>query len=245
MMLHILYMIIVDVVITLIFNVYKGFEFIDSRYLIDIKDTKMLLKESFPLCISVLSSLFIINCPRYIINAHFSVEIQGVFNIIFMPTYGMNLLSQIMFKPQLHKYEALIDLNIVDALKLLIKNIEIITMISIISIFIMYYAGTYMLKWMFGQNVGQYRGLIVLFIISGAVLSINQLMYYLFVILRKQNDILFVNIMCAIITLVIGLFIIKNHGLFGSWVTFMIGQIVLNLEYLYLIRDYVQIVSKS
>ncbi len=216
---------------------YAG-EFRDSWYDPEGRRTASLIKEALPLCLSLMSSLLIINCPKYLINAYLSDEIQGAYSILFMPTYAINLLSQFVFKPFLHSYKDALKEGKRDFGRLFGFHASVCAAFSLCGGFAMWLFGAPLLKLLFGQDLYEYRGMMFLFVLSGGVLAVNQLLYYVMVILCRQKQI-FVNFLFGMaITLLTGVKLVSGLSVFGAWLSFTAGQAGLCAGYLFILRLY-------
>ncbi len=218
------WMIAVNVAATIWWDLRRAGEFRDAGYALEIGRSLSLIREALPLCLSVLGSLFVVNCPKYIINARLSSEVQGLYNILFIPTYSINLLSQFIFRPYLARYEALLRGDGKGFWRLLAKQAGVIAAAGVCLGVFMYLAGAPFLKLLFGQDVSGYRALMGLFMVSGSILAVNQLLYYIMVILRRQKTILLIFLTGSALTLLVGLAFIARFEISGAWMAFTAGQ---------------------
>lgn len=207
-------------------------EFRDSDYRMEPEQTMCLAKEALPLCLSVMGSLLINNCPKYLIDAYLTDEIQGIYSILFMPTYAINLFSQFVFNPFLHRYADALQTDGREFKKLFATHISVIAGCVLLGGGAMWLVGAPLLRIFFGHDLSAYRGMMFLFVLSGGGLALNQLLYYIMVILCKQKVVL--GIFCAgmAVTVFSGLALVPRFSIRGAWMSFSAGQLCLLTGYL-------------
>lgn len=195
------------------------------------EDVKQLLKWNFPLFLSVLGSLIVINAPKYIINFVASDEIQGIFGILYMPTSVINLVGLFIYKPCLEQYAAAIRAEDGSFQKLLSSHSILICAFSVFCAILMLLLGPFILQLLFGLDLGIYRMEMALFMLAGGMMAMNQLLYYLLVILRKQKQILCCYGIAMIAAIIPGLWAIPRYGVRGALLSFAGAQLLLLLTY--------------
>lgn len=227
-----IWMLCVDIAATAWWILRYAKEYRDTGYMPEINGTMRLVREALPLCLSVLSSLLVINGPKYLINAWLSDEVQGVYNILFMPTYAISLLSQFIFKPYLYRYSQTLQGERTAFRKLLLFHTALIGACALCGGIGMWLLGTPLLRILFGQDLRAYRGLMFLFMLSGGVLALNQLLYYIMVILGRRKVVFLIFFMGMAVTLLTGSLCIPRISIRGAYVSFTAGQASLLAGYL-------------
>jgi O-antigen/teichoic acid export membrane protein len=230
------WMLLVDIAVTLWWILRYAKSFRDSSYAPDWTRTKKLVRDAFPLCISVIGSLLIVNGPKYLINAYLSDEIQGAYSILFMPVYAINLLSQFVFKPFFHRYSQVLQKDKKSFFKLFLPHTLSIGGFAFCGGTVMWLIGTPLLRILFGQDLRAYRTMMFLFLLSGGALAMNQLLYYIMVILCRQNLILRNYLVGMIFTLLVGVIFVPRLMITGAWLSFTAGQVSLLIGYLWILR---------
>ena len=185
---------------------------------------KELFIESFPLCLSVLGFLLNINAPKFLINYFLTDEIQGIYTILFMPVYAVNLISQFIFKPYLIKYARNLEKQDGSFEKLLLSQTLFIGLCAGLAAFGMWLLGPWLLKLLFSKNLTAYRGWMGVFMVSGGLMALNQLCYYLLVLLKRQKMILANYSVGIIVSFTAGIAVIPHTGIMGTWLAFTLGQ---------------------
>ena len=185
---------------------------------------KELFIESFPLCLSVLGFLLNINAPKFLINYFLTDEIQGIYTILFMPVYAVNLISQFIFKPYLIKYARNLEKQDGSFEKLLLSQTLFIGLCAVLAAFGMWLLGPWLLKLLFSKDLTAYRGWMGVFMVSGGLMALNQLCYYLLVLLKRQKMILANYSVGIIVSFTAGIAVIPHAGIMGTWLAFTLGQ---------------------
>lgn len=211
-------------------------QFRDSGYGFQMEKTWRLIREAFPLGISVLASLVLMNAQNYMIYLLISDEAQGAYTLLFMPVYAVNLMSQFIFKPYLHQYSLMLKEGKQGFRSLFTKQVFSIEIIVVGGALCIWILGVRLFELFFGQNLSEYRDLMSLFMISGGFLAVNQLLYFLMVILGKRKELLLNYMISIAITIPVGVILISHIALGGAWLSFTVSQMCLMTGYVLILR---------
>lgn len=232
------WMLIVSIFSALWWPLRYAKKFRDSGYVLEYAQTKRLMRETLPLCLSVMSALLVINAPKYLINAYLSDELQGVYSILFMPTYTVNLAGQFVFKPYLYRYSLTLQRGRREFKKLFIVHAAIIVVCAFVGSISLWLIGAPLFYLLFAQDLRKYRVMMFLFLLSGGLLAVNQILYYIMVILHKQRSV-FINFLLGIaLTVLLGQSVIPQFSLGGAWLSFTAGQTGLLVGYIFILHYY-------
>ena len=188
---------------------------------------KSLFLEALPLALSVLGYQVIINMPRYLINLYLDEAAQGIYHLLFLPAYVVNLMSQFIFKPYLHTLSDLLMEDHGKARKHVLRLLGLIASGTALLPLIMRFLGPPVMKLFFGQDITPWNTQQCLFAASGGILAANQLLYYLRVIERRQKRILAAYLAGAAAAAALGVLLIPGKGIDGAWISFTAGQTVI------------------
>ena len=75
-----------------------------------------------------------------------------------------------------------------------------------------------------------------LFMISGGFLAVNQLLYFLMVILGKRKELLLNYMISIAITIPVGVILISRIAIGGAWLSFTVSQMCLMAGYFLILR---------
>ena len=229
-------MLIADIVATVYWIRRYASQFRDSGYGFQMEKTWRLVREAFPLAVSVLASLVLMNAQNYMIYLLISDEAQGAYTLLFMPVYAVNLMSQFIFKPYLHQYSLMLKEGQEGFRRLFTKQVFLIEIIVIGGALCIWAFGVLLFGIFFGQDLSEYRNLMSLFMISGGFLAVNQLLYFLMVILGKRKELLLNYMISIAITIPVGVILISRITLGGAWLSFTISQMCLMSGYFLILR---------
>ena len=229
-------MLIADIVATVYWIRRYASQFRDSGYGFQMEKTWRLVREAFPLAVSVLASLVLMNAQNYMIYLLISDEAQGAYTLLFMPVYAVNLMSQFIFKPYLHQYSLMLKEGQEGFRRLFTKQVFLIEIIVIGGALCIWAFGVLLFGIFFGQDLSEYRNLMSLFMISGGFLAVNQLLYFLMVILGKRKELLLNYMISIAITIPVGVILISRIALGGAWLSFTISQMCLMSGYFLILR---------
>ena len=229
-------MLIADIAATVYWIRRYASQFRDSGYGFQMEKTWRLVREAFPLAVSVLASLVLMNAQNYMIYLLISDEAQGAYTLLFMPVYAVNLMSQFIFKPYLHQYSLMLKEGQEGFRRLFTKQVFLIEIIVIGGALCIWAFGVLLFGIFFGQDLSEYRNLMSLFMISGGFLAVNQLLYFLMVILGKRKELLLNYMISIAITIPVGVILISRIALGGAWLSFTISQMCLMAGYFLILR---------
>ena len=229
-------MLIVDIVATVYWIRRYASQFRDSGYGFQMEKTWRLVREAFPLAVSVLASLVLMNAQNYMIYLLISDEAQGAYTLLFMPVYAVNLMSQFIFKPYLHQYSLMLKEGQEGFRRLFTKQVFLIEIIVIGGALCIWGLGVLLFGVFFGQDLSEYRNLMSLFMISGGFLAVNQLLYFLMVILGKRKELLLNYMISIAITIPVGVILISRIAIGGAWLSFTVSQMCLMAGYFLILR---------
>lgn len=224
-------MLAADIAATIYWIIRYEAGFRDSDYHLNLQRTIRLIREVLPLGVSVLASLLLVNAPKYLIYLFVSDATQGIYTLLFMPVYAVNLLSQFIFKPFLYRYAEFLQGDQDGFGSLFVRQALVICGAAVSGALFFWLFGVPFMRVFFGQDLAPYRNLMFLFMLSGGFLAINQLLYYLLVILNKQKTILYNYVVSALWTVPIGIILVPRFTILGAWVCFTVGQASLTAGY--------------
>lgn len=198
------------------------YEWTGSKGSLVLKNVGSLLRDCFPLAISMFLIMYIGNAPKYIIDSVVSDEVQTCFNIIFMPVFVINLLSNFIFNPLLNELAHFwYDDQKKAFWRVLYRQIAIIVGITVFAVIFGKVIGLWLLGKIYAVDLSSYNFMLSLLLISGGLLSLLNLMIVIMTIFRKQQ------VTCAFFTVSAVLLV-----LFGRNILVQIGLTGLCLYYI-------------
>lgn len=189
-----------------------------------------ILKECFPLAISTLISVYIINSVKYAIDNTGNNIMQTYFNILYMPTFVINLISILIIKLFLkpfgdywnnRKYENFI--------KIILKMVLILTIITFFIIFVSSLIGIPILNILYNVDLNQYKIHLIILLISGLFYACSTVIFYAIGTIRKQKSTTIVYGITAIVAIAISNILVKKFEILGATVSTLLIMLILLL----------------
>lgn len=225
-----------EAVITIVvFDFPLTLKFAKLRLRISFKALRGLAMACMPMFISSFLYIYINNSPKYAI-----MDIGGDegtialahFNMLFMPVFAVDLLAGFTMRVWLGKmsiYHAQRDWK--GFKQLLLKQIGIISLITIGSMLVMYFAGGWFLSLLYGTNLHGYEIENALLMFSGGLVSIYTLFENVTIIYRHQHLSIVINIISTIVAAVVVPIMTRYNGIMGATVGYVIANAVRALGY--------------
>lgn len=191
-----------------------------------------LLLACIPLCIGAFLYNFLVNSPKYSIDSILSEQMQGVFNILYMPLFVCSMLSTFVFKPyvfQMGQYEAAGNRKALLRLCLMLSGV--ILGLSVCVVIGGALLGIPVLNIVFGVKLDEYRGLFVLLLAFGSLAAMNSFCAAVITVIRKQMYILAAYVTATIIDVACMNRIVIRHGLTGAGLVFGLAMAVIFVFY--------------
>ena len=167
-------------------RILSKFQKLEIKY--DKNNIKEILLDCLPLAISTGLSLYIINATKYAIDNFGDYTMQTYFNVIYMPTFVINLVSAFVIKPFLKPFGDL--WNSKEYLKF-IKSISLIILILAGATICIDIAcallGVPVLSFIYGIDLSPYKMEMILLVISGFFYASATVMLYALSTIRKQK----------------------------------------------------------
>lgn len=214
------------------FDVYKTrpFDRIDIT-LFNWTSSIDLMKECFPLFVNGFLILYIYNQPKYIIDALlegqiFEAGIQKNFNIIFMPTFVMNMLM-LFFRPLITQMAILHQNNQRETFYQLQKRLFIMLLLmGGVVILGSYILGIPFLNILYGVQLEQEHSAFMILMISGLFSCLSTAIDNILTVLRRQGLLVVSYLSAFIVSLVCSPYLVEQYQVFGASLSFLLAIMV-------------------
>lgn len=176
-----------------------------------------MLKECFPVFVSTILSLYLTNAVKYAIDSVSTYEMQTYYNIIYLPTFTINLASIFIIKPMLKvlgdiwnekKYQ--------EMLKVIIKIAGLILVVTLLIEIVCFAIGTQLLSFVYGVELNQYRMDLCLLVLSGTLYALTVLFLYILTTMREQKKATIGYLITSIFALIIPKILVQKYGMTGA-----------------------------
>jgi O-antigen/teichoic acid export membrane protein len=207
-------------------RILSKFQKLEIKY--DKNNIKEILLDCLPLAISTGLSLYIINATKYAIDNFGDYTMQTYFNVIYMPTFVINLVSAFVIKPFLKPFGDL--WNSKEYLKF-IKSISLIILILAGATICIDIAcallGVPVLSFIYGIDLSPYKIEMLLLVISGFFYASATVMLYALSTIRKQKLTTIAYIITSVIALISSNICVNKWQMKGAIVSNMITTVTL------------------
>ena len=193
-----------------------------------------LYKEAFPLFIIVFLDMFIFSASKFSVDANLSDEFSGFFNLVFMPTNIIYLIMTLFMKPILtplsnayHSDKSLYN-------KILSKILILAFLISALTLAGAYLFGSIYIDIILFLTGNVYvdlidisKNILMIVMLGGAFYTLTTPMYFSLIIENKQNHLLVVYIVDAVVSLFMSMYFVLKLGIYGAAICFSLSMFLL------------------
>lgn len=219
---------LINVILLYIFTIVPAKKYFKIAIIFKWNKIKSLIKECFVLFTSTFLIMFIYNVPKYAIDQYMYIEIQTYYNILFMPAAVINLFSGFIFRPLLTTLATYFNTHDKDIFKrITYKLIVVIIGLTIFVLVVGELIGISILSLIYGVDLSAYKQELLIILCGGGVSAIVSLIYHVITVIRKQKWLLSGYISSMIITVVIVPKLVKELGMLGASVGYLISMSVL------------------
>lgn len=184
---------------------------------IKLSNVGRLLLLCLPICLSAVLYNYIANLPRYAIEANMSSDYQGIFNILFMPVFAVDMLSTVIFNPTVADMgTAWQEGDIAKLKRLVIRQCAAVAIITLACAVAAFLLGCPILGLIFGVDLHGWEALLTLLMILGGISALSSFAVVMLTVMRMQ---IFIVIGYVIAILVCAPFLsvlVESQGLFGA-----------------------------
>lgn len=202
----------------------------------------------FVLFVSSFTYVYINNAPKYAIAGLPMPEtekdaFQGVFSALFMPVFMVDLMASFTMRIWITKMALFHDKGDRRGFnRLVLKQVGVITVITVASMVFMYFFGGFALSLIYGIDLYGYEIENVLLMLAGGMVSIYTLFENVIIIYRHQQMSIIIIVISTVAAAVIVPICTRSSGIFGACLGYMIVNTLRALGYFimalyYMIRD--------
>ena len=228
---------IVSLVVCIISNMYVMRKIERPCLSFETKHIGKIFKDCFPLFIGSFLSILIYNMPKYAIDGFSTEHIQTVYNIIFMPAFVINMMSEFIFKPLLTPLACYWnDCKMKEVKKIILKLLAILIGITIFVLVGGYVLGIPILELVYGIELVDFKKELMLLLLGGGFSATVYLAYNLLTMMRVQKYILPGYIGGLVYVAVLAWVLVFYLGITGAALTYLSVEIMMCCYFLIMIR---------
>ncbi len=215
-----------------LFSYFPCRKFLPSPSPVAKSEVVSLLKTSLPLFISLFLMNFLMQLPKYAIEKQCTDEIQGIFNMIFMPAQVINLVSSFVYRPMLKSLsDSVTQRDFRKSAYLIGRQLAIIFLFTLVACIGSEICGVEVLGLLYGADLSGQSTPLLFVVIGGGLFAVCQLIYYIVLILRKQMLIFYNYTACLIISFFICPLLVRKSGITGAAASFALMQLIIIVIY--------------
>lgn len=201
------------------------------------KSILTIIIECLPVALSSVMCMYLTNAVKYAIDLNGNNEMQTIFNIIYLPTFTINLVGLLLIKMILKQLGEAWNSNEIKKFAMLnIKVVGIIILASIIIEMVCATIGIPILTFLYGIDLSNYVIELLILVFSGCIYAISNLLLNSITTLRKQKKATIAYTIVSVLSFFICNYFVKNYQLRGASISNVIitGLLVLFLTVIYI-----------
>ena len=195
--------------------VYKDFGTLSLKF--DFRKIARIFKDCFPLFAGYFLLLYVGNAPKYAIDACMSDIEQAMYNFIFMPVFAIGMFANFIFNPILvdmaHKWD---ESRIKDFTKMVLKQVLVITGITLLAIAVALTIGPPVLGILFNADLSEYKIDLTILMVGGGMLALVNFFAVVVTVMRYQQHLTWGYAVMAAAALVMSNRIVQAYGIRGA-----------------------------
>lgn len=189
---------------------------------------KSLFFVCLPICASNVINMYIVNVPKYAIDATLTDTIQTYYGVLSMPVFTINLLSTVIYRPMITKLSiSWQKQQFSDFQKLMIKQLGIIFFLTMSITLFGYIIGLKLLQMIYGVPIMQYMPAFIGLLIGGGLNTIANFMNVLLTIQREQKVIFIAYIIDFVFCILFANTIVGTLHMNGASLIYIISNFIL------------------
>lgn len=173
-----------------------------------------LLGECLPLCLTMVTYMYLGNAPKYIVDGLVSDAVQTRFNIVIMPAFVGSLLCSFIFNPALKRIGELWNSRDIAALRQTTRKLALVP-IAVDAALLLggWFLGIPVLSTVYGVELADYRLTLMIFLLASGTVAMLNLFVSLLTAMRKQKHLLFAYAAASLLLLLTGRAVFNAKGL--------------------------------
>ncbi len=162
-------------------------------------------------------TMYILNIPRYVIDANMETKFSTIFGILIMPASVMVLIAQFILHPFLMKLkECLTNRQIKEIKSLIKKMVAVISLISIFVLLIAYFLGIPVLELVYNIELREYKTSLMIVMIGAIMYGITIILSNILISMRVIFKQVLIYSVIAVISLLLSNLWIQSTGILGA-----------------------------
>lgn len=188
-----------------------------------LRDAAVLMRVCFPVCAANFLSFYLINAPKYAIDAAMSETAQAQYNFIAMPVFVIQLLGMFVYQPVLVRMT--LSWNRADKKGFLRDFLRITAGLLIIAALCLggaYVLGIPVLSALYATDLSALKPELLLILTGGVFLAMNGFYSAVLTLMREQNRIPVMYLAGAVLSLILTPRFVGISGIMGAVISFVL-----------------------
>ena len=181
------------------------------------------MRVCFPVCAANFLSFYLINAPKYAIDAAMNETAQAQYNFIAMPVFVIQLLGMFVYQPVLVRMT--LSWNRADKKGFLRDFLRITAGLLIIAALCLggaYVLGIPVLSALYATDLSALKPELLLILAGGVFLAMNGFYSAVLTLMREQNRIPFMYLAGAVLSLILTPRFVEISGIMGAVISFVL-----------------------
>ena len=210
-------MLISNLVILLSYDVRSIRRYTQERFSFQKREIFLVIKECFPLFLSTFLNNYIINAPKYAIDKLLTYDMQTYFNIVYLPTFTINLMSIFVLKPMLKGLGEMWNGKAYGRfLGIVAKMGAAIAAMTLVVEAVCYWIGIPILEFIYNVDLNTFKGDLLILVVSGGFSALSVVMLYALTTMRAQKRVMIAYLAAAAGGLVLPGQLVERYGITGA-----------------------------
>lgn len=186
----------------------RGGRFLSSQ------NVRSLLLECLPLCLTMVTYMYLGNAPKYIVDGLVSDAVQTRFNIVIMPAFVGSLLCSFIFNPALKRIGDLWNSRDLKTLRKTTRKLALVPVAVDAALLLGgWFLGIPVLSAVYGVDLADYRLTLMIFLLASGAVAMLNLFVAMLTAMRKQKHLLLAYAAASLLLLLAGRPLFNAKGL--------------------------------
>ncbi|MFP3153094.1 lipopolysaccharide biosynthesis protein [Lachnospiraceae bacterium ZAX-1] len=176
------------------------------------------IKDCFPLFLSTFLNNYIINAPKYAIDKlPSSYEMQAFFNILYLPTFTINLMSIFVLKPMLRTLGVMWNEKEDRKFLAVVGKMAVAIIILTIGVeLVCAFLGIPVLSLIFGVDLAAYKAELLILVLAGGFSALSVVLFYALTTMRAQGKVGIAYLVSALLGLFCSNLLVREYKILGA-----------------------------
>ena len=208
---------VTNFVLLVFYDFRKIKQYTKERIIIDPREIKIILLDCFPIFCSTMLNNYIVNAPKYAIDRFLTYDMQTYFNIIYLPTFTINLMSIFVLKPMLKTLGEMWNTHENKRfISVIAKMGMAIVMLTILVEVVCFAIGIPVLNLIYNVDISRYKSDLMILVIAGGLSALSVAIFYALTTMRRQSRAMIGYTLAALCGMFLPNYMVSNYEMRGA-----------------------------